>query len=401
MELRGHGGEFSGYYCKIVSVIDNNLLCIPKDRNSEVNIGVPECLGDPANYCSHDPEVPPHYQQWLMIWMPRENAYKIINRHSGMLLCVQSRTDKENHRIVHYHDQAHKFQWWEVQAIRFNEFMIVNKNSLKVLTAKDGSVVQQMPDESSQIQMWNIIPLEHSGFIGEYQIKNVNADKLLCIKSESLSDNSRAVIHDDRTGTIDEEFSNFQWWRLFVRGWDKGAFVLQNCHSGKVLCMAQRSMNSGTKAIQYNDLELPYQKWKLESVSMDINVMKITNYNSGLLLSVQDSAVNNDATVIQIADRDLSSQLWEFIKLSEDINLQKLIKFFKSSEPKYYVDDGPYEKNLGTNLSPELLQWYKKFIKMFVLEIFSIVDVIPVPAKKQLTTLNYLILGNKSVLCKL
>ena len=184
---------------------------------------------------------------------------------------------------------------------------------------------------------------------------------------------------------------------MFVAGIAKGGFVLQNCHSGKMLCISQRSMNNGTKVIQYQDQELFYQKWILESVSMDKNVMKITNYNSGLLLSVQDSAVNNDATVIQIADRGLSSQQWEFIKLSEDINLQKLIKFF---EPKYYVDDGPYEKDLGTNLSPELLQWYKKFIKMFVLEIFSIVGVI-VPAKKQLTALNYLILGNESILSKL
>ena len=116
MELsQGHGREFSGYYCKFASVIDNKLLSLPKDRTEEVTMitGVPECLGYPNNYCSfdHESEIPAHYQQWLMVWMPQENAYKIINRHSGMLLCVQSRTYKENHRIVHYHDQALDFQW--------------------------------------------------------------------------------------------------------------------------------------------------------------------------------------------------------------------------------------------------------------------------------------------------
>ena len=401
-ELIGHGGEFSGYYCKLASAVDKKLLCVPyRSRNTEevtMIAGAPECLGDAASYCSFDPQIPPHYQQWLMVWMPQQNGYKIINRHSGMLLCVQSRTLKENHRIVHYHDQALDFQWWEVQAFGYNEFKVVNKKSRKVVTAKDGVIIQQTPNDSSQSQMWDIIPLEHSGFIGEYQIKNVNADKLLCIKSENLSDNSRAVIHDDRTGTVDKEFSNFQWWRLFVRGWDKGAFVLQNCHSGKFLCVAQRSMNSGTKAIQYNDQELSYQKWKLESVSMDKNVMKITNYNSGLLLSVQDSGLNNDATVIQYEDRDLPFQLWEFIKLSEEINLQKLIRFFKSARPKRYVDDELSDEDLGTNLSPELLQWYKNFIKMFILEILAVVGVFPLPSPDQFKALNHLILGSSSIL---
>ncbi len=399
-ELKGHGGEFSGYYCKFTSIIDNKLLCVPyRSRNTEevsMIVGVPECLGDPTSYCSLDPEIPPHFQQWLMVWIPRENAYKIINRHSGMLLCVQSRTDRENHRIVHYHDQALNFQWWEVQAFGHGEFKVLNKKSRKVLTAKDGSVVQQTSSESSQIQMWNIVPLEHSGFIGEYQIKNVNAGKLLCIKSESLSDNARAVIHDDRTGTVHEEFSNFQWWRLFVRGWDEGGFVLQNCHSGKILCISQRSMNSGTKAIQYLDQELSYQKWKLESVSPDRNLMKIANYSSRLMLSVQDSAQNNDAPVIQCEGKNLPFQFWEFIKLSEEINFHKLVKFFKSNVPQY-ADDELRDEDLGTDLSPELLQWYKNFIKMFMLEILAVVGVFPLPSQKQFMVLNHLILGNSSV----
>ena len=399
MELQGHGGEFSGYFCKFASVIDNKLLCVPyRSRNTEevtMITGVPECLGDPADYCSHEPEKPPNYQQWLMVWMPPENAYRIINQHSGMLLCVQSHTDRENHRIVHYHDQALNFQWWEVQAFRRDEFKVVNKKSRKVLTAKDGSIVQQTPNESSQMQLWNIIPLEHSGLIGEYQIRNVNASKLLCIKSESLSDNARAVVHDDRTGTVHEEFSNFQWWRLFVRGWDKGGFVLQNCHSGKILCISQRSMNNGAKVIQYQDQELSYQKWRLESVSPDRNLMKIANYNSGLMLSVQDSAQHNDAPVIQYEDRNLPFQLWEFIKLSEEINLQKLMKFF-NSEPEY-VDHELCDEDLGTNLSPELLQWYKNFIKMFMLEILAVIGVFPLPSQEQLMALNHLILGNSSI----
>ena len=126
--------------------------------------------------------------------------------------------------------------------------------------------------------------------------------------------------------------------------------------------------------------------------------MKIANYNSGLMLSVQDSALNNDASVIQCEDRDLPFQLWEFIKLSEEINLQKLIEFFKSTGPTYHVDDELSDEDLGTNLSPELLQWYKNFIKMFMLEILAVVGVFPLPSQEQLTALNHLILGNSSVL---
>ena len=403
MELQGHGGEFSGYFCKFASVIDNKLLCVPyRNRNTEevtMITGAPECLGDPANYCSFEPEKPPHYQQWLMIWMPQENAYRIINRHSGMLLCIQSRTDRENHRIVHYHDQALNFQWWEVQAFRLNEFKVVNKKSRKVLTAKDGSAVQQTSNESSQIQLWNIIPLEHSGYIGEYQIRNVNASKLLCIKSQNISDNARAVVYDNQLGIVHEEFSNFQWWRLFVRGWDKGGFVLQNSHSGKILCISGRSMNNGTKVIQYQDQELSYQKWRLESVSPDRNIMKVANYNSGLMLSVQDSAQHNDAQVIQYEDKNLPFQLWEFVKLSEEINLQKLIKFY-ISEPEY-IDHELSDEEFGTNLSPELLQWYKNFIQMFMLEILAVIGVFPLPSQEQLMALNHLILGNSSIISTL
>ena len=400
-QLKGHGGEFSGYYCKFASVIDKKLLCVPsRSRNTEevtMIAGVPECLGDPANFCSSDPEIPPHHQQWLMVWIPQKNAYKIINRHSGMLLCVQSRTHKENHRIVHYHDQALDFQWWEVQAVRYGEFNVVNKKSGKVLTVKDGSIVQQTPNESTQMQLWSIIPLEHSGFIGEYKIRNVNASKLLCIKGESLSDNARAVILDDRTGTVHEEFSNFQWWRLFARGWDKGGFVLQNCHSGKILCVSQRSMNSGVKAVQYQDQELSCQKWRLESVSPDRNLMKIANYNSGLVLSVQDSSQQNDVPVIQFEDKNLQFQFWEFIKITEEINFQKLVKFF-NSEPEYDAYHELRDEDLGIDLSPELLEWYKNFIKMFMLEILAVIGVFPLPSHEQLTALNHLILSNLPML---
>jgi hypothetical protein len=120
-------------------------------------------------------------------------------------------------------------------------------------------------------------------------------------------------------------------------------------------------MNSGTKAIQYLDQELSYQKWKLESVSPDRNLMKISNYNSRLMLSVQDSAQNNDAPVIQCEGKNLPFQLWEFIKLSahKEINLQKLIKFF-NSEPKS-VSHKLHDEDLCTKLSPELLQWYHNF----------------------------------------
>ena len=401
LELQGHGGEFSGYYCKFASVIDNRLLCVPyRSRDTEevtMITGSPECIGDPADYCSIDPEKPAYYQQWLMIWMPQENAYRIINRHSGMLLCVQSRTDKENHRIVHYHDQALNFQWWQVQAFRLNEFKVVNKKSRKVLTAKNGSVVQQTPNESAQIQLWNIIPLEHSGYIGEYQIRNVNASKLLCVRNQSLSNDARVVIHENRIGAVHEEFCNFQWWRLFVRGWDKGGFVLQNAHSGKILCVYGRSMNNNVKAIQFQDQELPFQKWKLEPLSPDRNQMKIVNFNSSLVLSVQDSALHNDALVIQSDSNEayLPFQVWELIKLSEEIDLQKLIKFFDSSLQCDSHD--LFIEEFDVNLSPELLQWYSNFVKMFMMEMLAVVGIFPVPSQDNLTAVNHLILANSSI----
>ena len=220
-----------------------------------------------------------------------------------------------------------------------------------MLTAKDGFIVQQTPNDSSLIQLWNIIPLEHSGYVGEYQILNDSAKRLLSIKSQSISDNARVVMYDDQTGVVHEEFANFQWWHLFAHGWDKGGFVLQNVHSGKLLCIAECFMDSSSKVIQYQDQGLPFQKWQLESVSPDKNLMRITNFNSGLVLSVRNSGIHNDARVVQYKDEALSFQVWEFIKLSEEIALQKLIKFYKS--PSQHVDQQPTN---ATKLSPELLQ---------------------------------------------
>ena len=381
-------------------MIDKKLLCVPyRSRNTQedpIISGAPECLEDPADCCSFEPEKLPHYQQWLMIWMEKEKAYKIINRHSGMLLCVQSRTHKENQEIVHYHDQARNFQWWEVQALPRKEFKIINKQTEKMLTAKDGFIVQQTSNNSSLIQLWNIIPLEHSGYVGEYQIQNDNAKRLLSIKGQSLSNNAQAVIYDNQTGVVHEEFSNFQLWHLFAHGWDKGGFLLQNVHSGKLLCIAERSMNSSSRAIQYQDQGFPFQKWQLEPVSPDKNLMTITNFNSGLVLSVRNSALHNDALVVQYKDEHLSFQVWEFIKLSEEIDLKKLSKFYKT--PPEHVDQQPTN---AANLSPGLLQWYKHIIQMFMLEVPAIIGVFVQPSQEQLSAINCLVLGNLSLLKEL
>ena len=415
-EFSGHSGEFSGYFCKFASIIDNRLLCVPSRSRyvEEVSMitDVPDCLGDPADYCSAVPQEPLKYQQWLMVWMPEEHAYKIINRTSGMLLCVQSRTDRENHRIVHYHDQSLNFQWWELQAVRQECFKVVNKKSRKVLTAKSGCVIQQTSDSTcnSQIQLWHIFPLDHSGYVGEYQLRHVYSSKLLSIKGQSRSDNAQAIIFQDQSVAVsEEEFTNYQVWRLFVRGWDKGGFVIQNNHSGKILCISGRATISKAKAVQYKNQELPHQKWMFELDAS--NDFKISNVNSDLLLSVQDGATKNESLVVQLEDQP--HQSWQFVKLSGDseIDLDKLIKFYKTGSDDILGESKEIPEssiNPESSMKPELSmgaelqKWYENFIQAFALEVLVLLGEFPqIPGREKLLAIADLILSNSTVVAKL
>lgn len=382
------GGEFSGYYCKIANVSDGKLLCIQnrsRDEDADAITFVdqgPERFVAPTDYDRFEPKQPLDFQQWLMIWMPNEKVYKVINRNSGLLLCVKDRSTDENHRLVQYRDQNLSFQWWQVTGTGDN-FTLVNKNSGKVLAVRSDSAVQQTSDGSQQ-QQWTITSLLYSGYVGEFKIKNVKAtSKLLCIESRSISDDAGAIIYDDQE-------LNYQWWRLFVHGWDNGAFEIQNVQSGKLLCIKNRSTSNDGRAIQYYDQELSFQKWKLTQVSSD--QMKIINVNSGRMLCVQNRSTGNSAAVIQYEDQNLSFQWWEFSKLSGDIDLNKLITFY-NSPPKEVLSAA----DLGTDMCPELLLWYQNFIQTFGMEVLGLLGVLPTPSREDLATLSHLVLGDSSV----
>ena len=271
--MAGHSGEFSGYYCKIATITDSNLLCIHNRSLEEVSAITYVDEGEqrfvnPADYNLFQPKQPLDFQQWLMIWMPQQTAYKIVNRKSGLLLCVHGRSTDENHRVIQYRDQQLRipFQWWQIETLG-NHFKLVNNHSGKALTARSGSVVQQTSDSQSQIQQWNISSLVFSGYVGEYKIQNVNASKLLCIQSQSIDNSAGAIIYEDQN-------LDFQWWRLFAHGWDNGAFEIENTQSGKLLCINSGSTSDDARAIQYQDQELPFQKWNLSLVSSGSDQIK-------------------------------------------------------------------------------------------------------------------------------
>ena len=139
--MASHSGEFSGYYCKIATITDSNLLCIQSRSQDEGASGI--TYGDegdqrfvnPADYNLFEPKQPLDFQQWLMIWMPQQTAYKIVNRKSGLLLCVEGRSTDENHGVIQYRDQQLSYQWWQVETLG-NHFKLVNKTVTKFLLQK-------------------------------------------------------------------------------------------------------------------------------------------------------------------------------------------------------------------------------------------------------------------------
>ena len=395
--MAGHSGEFSGYYCKIATITDGKLLCIQsRSQDEEASAITYVDEGDqrfvnPGNYNLFEPKQPLDFQQWLMLWMPQQTAYKIVNRKSGLLLCVEGRSTGENHGVIQYRDQQLSFQWWQVETLG-DHFKLVNKHSGKVLTAKSGSVVQQTSDSQSQIQQWNISSLVFSGYIGEYKIQNVNASKLLCIQGQSIGDNAGAIIHGDQS-------LNFQWWRLFAHGWDNGAFEIENTQSGKLLCIESGSTSDDARAIQYHDQELPFQKWNLSLVSSGSDQIKITNAKSNLLLCVQYRDTGNNSPVIQYQDQSLSFQWWKFVRLSGEMDLTELIIFYHS--PPELSRRLLQASDLDPEMCPELLLWYQNFIQTFALEVLGLLGVFPTPSLEDLASISNLILGDASTLAQL
>ena len=395
--MAGHSGEFSGYYCKIANITDSRLLCIQSqslDENASAITDVDQGelrFVNPSDYNHFEPKQPLDFQQWLMIWMPQQTAYKIINRASGLLLCVYGRSTAENEVLIQYHDQQLPFQWWQVETLG-NHFKLVNKHSGKVITAGSDLVIQQTSDSESRLQQWDISSLVFSGYIGEYKIQNVNASKLLCIYGQSIDDSATAIIYEDQD-------LNFQWWRLFAHGWDNGAFEIQNCKSGKLLCIMGRSTSENEIAIQYKDQELPFQKWNLSLVSSGSDQIKITNAKSNLLLSVYGRSTDNSTKMIQYHDQDLSFQWWKFVRLSGEMDLTELITFYHS--PPELSRRLLQASDLDPEMCPELLLWYQNFIQTFALEVLGLLGVFPTPSLEDLASISNLILGDASTLAQL
>ena len=79
------------------------------------------------------------------------------------------------------------------------------------------------------------------------------------------------------------------------------------------------------------------------------------------------------------------------------LTLKKSVNSIYKTPPEH-VDQQPTN---AANLSPELLQWYKHIIQMFMLDVPAIIGVFVQPSQEQLTTVNCLVLGNLSLLTEL
>ena len=164
--------------------------------------------------------------------------------------------------------------------------------------------------------------------------------------------------------------------------------MIQNSHSGKILCVGGQATSSGAKVIQHQNQELPHQKWSLELVFTDH--FKISNVNSNLFLSIQD-----DQNLVAIQSED-QNQCWVLSKLSGDsgIDIHKLIGFYNSTRELRVQDCENY-------VSPELRNWYETFLRAFFLEVIALIGVFPMPLEEDLAVVIEFILSDSSIVAQL
>ncbi len=147
---------------------------------------------------------------------------------------------------------------WAIQLTTSSDYIIVNKNSFKVLHVAGGSKdkkanVDQDNWRNITSEMWQLVPVED----GYYQIVNHNSRKVLDVEGASIENKANVQQYD--------------W------------------HDGD------------------------NQKWKVEPVAGGYH--QIINKNSGLVLDVHDGSTSDHANVQQHEWTGADSQLWMLITL--------------------------------------------------------------------------------------
>jgi len=137
------------------------------------------------------------------------------------------------------------------------KYKIVNRNSGKVLDARDGTRASQLvqwTDNGSESQKWYLVDMGS----GYKKIVSVSSGYVLDIKDDSRSDGAAVILWYSNGG-------NNQQWQLIDAG--GGYYKLKSRSSGKILDVYKWSTEDGGVIQQWSDVDGYNQQWMLVPVN--------------------------------------------------------------------------------------------------------------------------------------
>ncbi|MDF2926560.1 MAG: hypothetical protein K0R57_5474 [Paenibacillaceae bacterium] len=257
--------------------------------------------GDPQDeyVLLEDDSVAPR-QRWLFEYAgPRteiidhaQHSYQIINKASGKVLQISNSRKVEGAIANLQNDAGLASQKWSFSLYDSGSgFRIINGYSRMLIHAVAGARVTQAPFwYDPPRQLWTL----EKQVEGDYIIRNNLTSQVLQPKDGSLLEGVVAV-----TGTYTGE--DYQRWYIQKDTRNHVAptieqdtdYVLQNLATGKVISVANASLNTSASVIQTTYTGNPEQRWRF---GWYINGTRITNKNSGLALSPNSSFLSIQQT---------------------------------------------------------------------------------------------------------
>ncbi|MFV0591010.1 MAG: RICIN domain-containing protein [Draconibacterium sp.] len=137
-----------------------------------------------------------------------------------------------------------------------------------------------------------------------YVVVNRNSGKVLEVAEQSIDDGANI-----QQGEY--ESAESQQWKTIDAG--EGYFKLVSLMSGKVAGGEDLSANDGANVAQFSDKNTDNQSWLIETVGGGYR--KIVNKNSGKVLEVVDMSYDDGANVSQSGDMEIANQQWLFVEV--------------------------------------------------------------------------------------
>lgn len=145
--------------------------------------------------------------------IPEEGIYKLVNRHSGLILSVPNSSAEDKTQLVQSVDNNSDFAKWQLKRASEYTYIIQNLATGKPadLTAdadvtKNGNKIIQYEYHGDSNQKWLIVPTDN----GYFKIISLLSGKAMCVKDASKSDGAPVI-----QWTYEGSNTNDEW--IFVR----------------------------------------------------------------------------------------------------------------------------------------------------------------------------------------